>query len=326
MGDVILVTPLLSYLKERYRNAAVSLVTGADYAPLFARDPRLSQTIALSREAYTLPGSLIAQPWDLVIDLQNNHRSRHFVSSLRSAGRTVFFNKLHWSRWALLLLRLDTYGSSSGIAARYIRTVSGESLPEPVPSPRLYFSNEARAVALASFNEQTGGIVRPSIALFPFSAWKNKEWPRDRFIDVGRYYGARGWNVAIFGGPEDRTRSDAFRERIGQRCISLAGRLTLGECGALLSHFTLALGNDTGLSHLARASGIKVGMLFGPTTRHFGFFPSGDPPFAVFETPLCCRPCHAHGGNRCLRMSRRCMRSIGHKEVIAGMEALFRRG
>lgn len=326
MGDVILVTPLLSYLKERYRGAAVTLVTGVEYAPLFAGDPRLSQAIALPREAPALPGALIAETWDLVVDLQNSGRSRRLVSSLRSAGHAVFFNKLHWSRWALLLFRHDTYGSSPGIAARYIRTVSAASLPEPVPSPRLFFSGESCTRAIASFNEQAGGIVRPSIALFPFSAWKNKEWPRDRFISVGRYYGARGWNVAIFGGPEDTTRADAIKERIGQRCISLAGRCTLYECGALLSHFSLALGNDTGLSHLARAAGTKVGILFGPTTRHFGFYPGGDPPFKVFETPLCCRPCHAHGGNVCLRISHRCMRSIGYKEVVAGLETLFQGG
>jgi ADP-heptose:LPS heptosyltransferase len=326
MGDVVLVTPLLTYLKERYPDAAVTLVTGADYAPLFADDPRLFQTIALPREAHTLPGALIAGTWDLVVDLQNSNRSRHLVSSLRSVGHAIFFDKLHWSRWALLLLRRDTYGSSPGIAARYIRAVSGASLPIPIPSPHLFFSIEARTRALALFKEHAGGIVRPSIALFPFSAWKNKEWPQYHFISVGRYYGARGWNVAIFGGPEDTARADGFKECIGSRCISLAGRLTLYECGALLSHFTLALGNDTGLSHLARAAGIKVGMLFGPTTRHFGFYPSGDPPFMVFEMPLCCRPCHAHGGNVCLRMSRRCMRSIGNKEVIAGLDALFQGG
>jgi ADP-heptose:LPS heptosyltransferase len=326
MGDVILVTPLLSYLQDRYHGAAVTLVTGAPYASLFAGDPRCFQTIALPHDAHSLPGALAEGTWDLVVDLQNSPRSRQIVSSLRSVVRAVFFDKLHRCRWALLLLRQDTYGPSPGIAARYIRTVSGALLPEPVPSPRLFFSEEARANALSSFNELAGGIVRPSIALFPFSAWKNKEWPRDCFIGVGRYYGARGWNVAIFGGPEDTARADAFKEHIGQRCISLAGRLSLHECGALLSHFTLALGNDTGLSHLARAAGIKVGMLFGPTTRHFGFYPGGDPPFAVFETPLCCRPCHAHGGNVCLRMNRRCLRSIGYKKVIAGLDTLSQGG
>jgi heptosyltransferase-2 len=85
----------------------------------------------------------------------------------------------------------------------------------------------------------------------------------------------------------------------------------------------LALGNDTGLVHLARACGVKTGVIFGPTARQFGFYPYGEPPFAVFEQNLACRPCHAHGGNVCLRLNRACTRSIGFKQVIRGLEELF---
>ena len=104
--------------------------------------------------------------------------------------------------------------------------------------------------------------------------------------------------------------------------MCLAGELSLYECGCFLTHCSLALGNDTGLSHLARACGVKTGVLFGPTTRHFGFYPYGDPAFRIFEEPLVCRPCHAHGGNICLRMSRRCMRGISYKRVIRELDEL----
>jgi ADP-heptose:LPS heptosyltransferase len=326
MGDVVLVTPLLSYLKERYPSASVTLVTGAPYAPLFTEDPRLSRTIALPHEVTIMPEALVNEPWDLVVDLQNSNRSHGLISSLRSAVRTVFFDKVHGRRLMLLLFRTDTYGSMPGIAGRYIQTVSGASRAGPIPPPSIFFTEQARTAALVSFNKQTGGNAGPCIGLFPFSAWKNKEWPQDRFVAVGGHFAAQGWNVAIFGGPEDAARADALKERIGRCCISLAGRLSLHECGALLSHFRLALGNDTGLSHLARAVGVKTGVLFGPTTRHFGFFPFGDPPYTVFETPLRCRPCHAHGGNICLRMTRRCLRSIGYHAVIAGLERLSQDG
>ena len=114
------------------------------------------------------------------------------------------------------------------------------------------------------------------------------------------------------------------KERIGGTCAALAGELSLHDCGSLLTGFSLALGNDTGLSHLARATGVKTGVFFGPTTRHFGFYPYGDPPFKVFEEKLLCRPCHAHGGNRCIRLSRRCLHHIEPAAVIDGLEKLLR--
>jgi heptosyltransferase-2 len=121
----------------------------------------------------------------------------------------------------------------------------------------------------------------------------------------------------------DREKALIMESQIGTRCLSLAGKLSLSECGALLSDFSLALGNDTGLSHLARSCGVRTGIFFGPTTRHFGFFPWGDPAFKVFETPLSCRPCHAHGGNRCLRFTHACMRKIGTEQVITALEGLL---
>jgi len=127
-------------------------------------------------------------------------------------------------------------------------------------------------------------VVRPLIAILPFSAWKNKEWSRDSFCTVGRYFLAKGWDVAIFGGPEDRQTAIDMQMKIGQRCKALAGQLSLYECACILKQASLAVGNDTGLSHLARACEVKTGMIFGSTTFHFGFFPFGDPPFKVFQT------------------------------------------
>ena len=139
---------------------------------------------------------------------------------------------------------------------------------------------------------------------------------------MARHFQKQGWIAVIFGGPDDAVRAGSMQQRIGNSCIALAGKPSLYENGCLLGGFSLALGNDTGLSHLARACGVRTGFLYGPTTRHFGFYPYGDPPFLVFETPLFCRPCHAHGGNVCLRLTHRCLRRIGPDTVIKGLEEL----
>jgi ADP-heptose:LPS heptosyltransferase len=321
MGDVILATPLFSWLRERYPGSEVTFVTQPLYAPLLDNDPRLYRIFALQHSDRSLPEEVLTKKWDLVVDLQNNRQSQDLVSSLASARTIVRFNKRHWNRFALLAFRMNFFADPVGIAARYIACVPGGSSVVSVPPLRLYFPDEACAKARKTFDNR----CNPSIAFFPFSAWKNKEWPQSGFINVGRHFLTKGWNVVILGGPEDRVRAEALREQIGQGCISLAGRLTLPECGALLSRFSLALGNDTGLTHLARAAGVKAGVLFGPTTRHFGFYPYGDPHYTVFETPLCCRPCHAHGGTICLRLTHRCLHSITPGTVIVGLEALLLR-
>jgi ADP-heptose:LPS heptosyltransferase len=47
--------------------------------------------------------------------------------------------------------------------------------------------------------------------------------------------------------------------------IDLSGRLTLPEASACLSRCALYVGNDSGLMHLAAASGTPTLGLFGPT-------------------------------------------------------------
>jgi ADP-heptose:LPS heptosyltransferase len=61
--------------------------------------------------------------------------------------------------------------------------------------------------------------------------------------------------------------------------------------------------------------GTPVVALFGPTSRAWGFYPSG--PFdAVLERALGCRPCSLHGTTTC-RNGRECLTAIEPEEVAA---------
>ncbi len=323
MGDVIVTSSLLSFLKVQHPSQLITLVTGIDYAQLFGDDPRLAAVVGVDAGEERLPGDLLDKKWDLAVDLQNSPRSHALLRCINADAGRGYFDKQHWQRLALLLFRCNTYDLRMHVARRYLHAAACNPLPGEIPPLRLFFSDKSRQMVRARYLLPAGGIERPLLALFPFSAWKNKEWPEKNYIEVGRYFLAKGWIPVIMGGQGDVVRAQKMEEGIGGRCISLAGRISLYECGALLTGFSLALGNDTGLSHLARACGVRTGIFFGPTTRHFGFFPYGVPSYKVFEVPLLCRPCHAHGGNRCLRFNHSCMRGIGPELVIKELGELF---
>ena len=323
MGDVIVTTSLLSFLKAQHPSHLITLVTGIDYAPLFDDDPRLSAVVGIDAGEKLLPGDILDSKWDFAVDLQNNRRSHALLRSIDADVGRGYFDKLHWQRLALLLFRCNTYDPRLHVARRYIHAAACNPVPDEIPPLQLFFSDNSRQMVRARYLFPSGNVENSLLALFPFSAWKNKEWPAENYIEVGRYFLAKGWTPVIMGGQGDVARAQKLEAGIGGRCISLAGRISIYECGALLTGFSLALGNDTGLAHLARACGVRTGILFGPTTRHFGYFPYGDPAFKIFEAPLSCRPCHAHGGNRCLRLTHDCMRLIGPELVIKELEELF---
>ena len=316
MGDVILVSPVIAHLNETYPNSSITLLTSSAYVSLFERDSRLSSVVGISKGGPPLE-ALRGSDFDMVFDLQNSSKSKRLLKTLGIRSVTGAFKKPRLKRLLLLLFRIDLYDSAYGVAAAYIRAAGGGAHAQ-IPPLRLDFGTPLPE-SCRRFEDEGSG---PIIALFPFSAWKNKQWPLDYFVQVGRHYRAKGWRVLALGGKEDASAADALVNEIKGDSLNLAGKLTLDECGKVLARCSLALGNDTGLSHLARACGVKTGVIFGPTTRHFGFYPYANPPYKVFELKMRCRPCHFHGGNKCPLIHWGCMKRLKPETVIEGLEEL----
>ncbi len=315
IGDVILATPVFDYLRKIHSNSQITFLTDKNYVELFSDDPRLNCILGLQKSDHIDQLSFINEHWDLVVDLQNNRRSNIIIDQIKTKQQTGTFQKLHFQRLLLLLTRINLYPRDSGVIPRYLQAAGLKSSTTNInKSIKLYFNSSK----FTNYNKlvQSDAIIRPTIALFPFSAWKNKEWPADYFMTVGKYFISKGWNVVIFGSKSEQKQAEQLRLRIGEKAISLAGKLSLYECGCVLSNCTITLGNDSGLSHLARACGVKSAIVYGPTTHHFGFFPTDNPPFKILEAPIICRPCHPHGGNICFRFNHECMKKIEPEIVI----------
>ncbi|HUI92255.1 MAG TPA: glycosyltransferase family 9 protein [Chitinivibrionales bacterium] len=326
MGDVILATSVFSYLKRELPVSKIWFVTQEKYAELFSYDTRLARVVPVQKGAEKAAArELAGVEWNRIIDLQNSPKSRMLRKGLLSRQPAAAFQKLHGRRLALLWAGINLYRHGDHVVARYAKA-AGFSKRDGAPFPSAGIILDKKKCEAVRKSASGSAMVRPMIALFPFSAWKNKEWPTANYAFVGRYFSIKGWGVMIAGGPQDVAAAEALKRRIGGQCLSTAGALSLYETACLVSICKLALGNDTGLCHLARACGVKTGVIYGPTTAHFGFFPYGDPPFRVFEARHFCRPCHAHGGNICYTGSRRCMTKIRPEMVIKGLEELHNDG
>jgi ADP-heptose:LPS heptosyltransferase len=227
MGDCILAAPLFSFIKKRWPAAEVSFVTDSRYAGFWIDDPRLSSVAGIDGHTLALPEAVAAQEWDLVVDLQNNRRSRGLLAQFRTKSGSGLFDKQHLQRFLLLVFRMNFYDAARHVAARYIEAAGGNPQAAGLPAPELFFKEENCKRIRAETGARFGLDKGPCLALFPFSAWKNKEWPAEYFESVGRHFCAKGWNVCIIGGPQDVPAAEAMRERIGGRCVQLAGALSL---------------------------------------------------------------------------------------------------
>ena len=327
MGDVILCTPVIDYLRMQHPDCTIDFITATDYAPLFTGDTRLRQVLSYEKNA---PHKTINQiknnAYDKIIDLQNNRRSRALCQATPSKV-IGWFDKLHLQRQLLLRLRIDRYPARSSVVERYLKAAG--ALDSITPAPLKLHPSVYRNGSIEPSLIPPGFFDKPVLGLAPFAAWKNKVWPTDRFAEVARAYYVKGWHVVILGGASETAAGNALKnticttpDSINDWCISLVGQTSILQSAAVLSRCTALLCGDTGLCHLARACGIPTAVIYGATTHHFGFFPYGEPAFRIIESRHCCRPCHPHGGNWCWRVTRPCLNTISAKDVIEELEAL----
>ncbi len=248
IGDAVLSTGLLSHLTERYPDASVTVACGVLPAPLFAPAPGVVRVIPVTKQALSahwlsLWGQVVGTAWDLVVDL----RGSALAWLLAARARKV------WRPDRASGCKVEALGRLLDL--------------DPPPAPVLWTLPAHDAGAAQAI--PAGG---PVLALGPSANWGPKTWPAERFTAlVDRLTGAGGImpgaRVAVFGGPGERDGIAPVLDAIPEaRRIDLVGTLDLVTVAAALRRCAFYVGNDSGLMHMAAATGIPTLGLFGPSS------------------------------------------------------------
>lgn len=143
---------------------------------------------------------------------------------------------------------------------------------------------------------------RDWFALCAGSKWSSKQWPAQRYAEVGRrLIEKHGLVPVIFGGNEDRELGLGLITEWG-RGICAAGELSIRESAALLRHARFYLGNDTGVMHLAAAAGTPCVAIFSALDWPGRWYPYGSG-HEVLRHEVPCAGCllqHCKFSNECL--------------------------
>ncbi|MDQ3547197.1 MAG: glycosyltransferase family 9 protein, partial [Chloroflexota bacterium] len=185
------------------------------------------------------------------------------------------------SRW----MRLAAHFSQASVTANansmtpevrhesevYLDVIRQMGIPTPVNLPCIAPSPAARRHA----DELLNGISEPFVVLHPGGAQNpgvdmlDKRWPADRFGELARQLLRDGVAVLLSGGPGDASIARLIAELAGIPEIHvLAGKIDVGALAAILSRASVYVGPDTGVSHIAAATGVSTIAIFGPTNPH----------------------------------------------------------
>ena len=242
IGDAVLSTGLLDHLLRTYPSARVTVACGPAAEGVFLRMPNLERLILMEKR----PGGLhwlplwaasVGTVWDLVVDIRGSALSWLVPSRARARMRRV-----------------------PGHKTEQLASILGLALP-PLPVAWTGPQDRARARSLLP-----PGML---VALAPTANTDLKIWPGERFVALFRTLAAgplAGARAVVLGGPEPRERPLAAPVLAAlPDAIDLCGALSLPEAAAVLARCALFVGNDSGLMHLAAATGIPTLGLFGPT-------------------------------------------------------------
>ncbi len=163
------------------------------------------------------------------------------------------------------------------------------------------------------------------LALHPFASSGAKSWPLERFAAVAAAMHERfGLVPAVLGGPRDAVANPQIARLFPPGTLNLVGACSLRTSMALLAQSAAFVGNDSGIMHLAAASGIPVVAVFGPTSP-VRFGPWGTNTRVVYSK-FACSPCKQRLFTECTPTAdgrARCLDEISVEMVLEQLERLL---
>ena len=329
IGDVLLATPVMRALRERFPGARLVMAVNRGTEDVLRGNPDLSEVLVVERGGPAAQWRFLREirrrRFDCVIDLTDGDRSA-ILARFSGAPVRIGLNDEH--RWRGLLY---TAVARPGPATTHRLERDLEAIRplgiQPKASPLiLNTSPEDDEAAARLLNEMTGGRgsvgARRLVMLQPGARYWFKAWPAERFAELaGRLAEKHGCTILIGGDAKERELAETIRAGAGTSAVSLAGRLTLPQYAAVLKRCALFVGNDNGPMHMAAALGVPVLALFGPSNpSEWG--PRGARTEVIYKG-LDCRRCFHP---TCTRGEESCMKQITVDEVFAAAGKLLAQG
>jgi len=307
-------TPVLRALRRYSPESKITMLVGSvTTASLFANDPLVSEAIIFDRTGkhrtlsakLDLWKTLRAKRYDLVLNFQRSNLNAWFLTAAALPCRVLVYHKAK--------------GRSVHAVVNYLETLGPLGIPSTDTALELNIDEASRSYARGLFSsEGLDGV--PVIALNPGATHAVNRWPTARFAELADQIAERlAARAVIVGGPDDIMLAGKIVSMCRSKPLSLVGKTSLLQLGAVLEKCSALVSGDTGPLHMATAVGTKTIALFGAADPGRSG-PVGSGHTVVQAAGVACVPCRSRSCSNHRYLE--CMESITVREVAdvaAGM-------
>ena len=318
LGDVLMARPLLHALRAAWPQAQFLGVGPAPLLALPALEGLIEQGVPWPRDASARREARArVRAWapETALVLPASFSSAWLAYT--SGARVRVGYRAEWRQGLLTYAPVRRPRGERHLSDEFLDLVSPLGVSEvatPVLLPREEERGRARALLAESgvSGEERVAIIGPRSAYGPA-----REWFTDRFVAAGRALASRGLRVLVCGTPPEAAACAAVASGIGPAAVSLAGRTDLPVLTALAAGARLALCNDSGLAHLAAATGAPTIQIYGSASS--GWTAARGPHVRVLHRAPVCSPCW----RRTCRIGTKCLDAVSVAWVLREAERLM---
>jgi predicted lipopolysaccharide heptosyltransferase III len=277
LGDLILTTPAISAVRQKFPEAAISLTVFRGCAGLLPAIPGIDRTYVIHRNPADIATfvSIARIKFDACVDFTRNNRSAT-LTWLSRADKRIGSHRIkrrsrfrHWAYNEFVPGRMR----DQHMVDYNLSLLQPLGITDVSPPVRLILPTEVchDAVELRAKLK----IEQPFVVFHPGSARSEKFWDSDRWAEVITTAMDR-WHFTpvLTGGvsPLEKSHLADIESRLprptgasGPAVVDLSGKLKLLTLAALIAQARLLVTVDSAPMHIATATGTPQVVLFGPT-------------------------------------------------------------
>jgi heptosyltransferase-3 len=263
LGDTLLITPLLSALKQAYPDAEIDVLLPVANLNMLEGNKDVNRLIPVQSKPSILSFAKLLcslyRQYDLSISTQGGDRP--IICALIAGKFSMGFVSASAKKQLWKRLFLDRAVEFTEQQAHMV--MENLRFCEALNIQPVYRVTPPRSTQSTRKIQNLGKYV----VLHPIPQWRYKQWHQVGWVKVANFLHEKGYQIVLTGSPDlhEQQLIKKMLQNMPPATQNLAGSLKLSELTELIESAAVFIGPDTGITHLAAATGVPTIALYGPT-------------------------------------------------------------